>query len=270
MIPPALHEPFDESELGQEANASSAEDALAVKAATVSEETRVAGSRDDQALDFSPGRHRLVGSSGIVATLNQTFLTHDFVFSDPSLNNLLPTEPSVYCVLARMRLAGLEPEVQENEVDFQEAEQGALQAGGVAQISPFAEPACLLDEAMWKLGLALDRKSKFRRSLRPQRLGRKFGNLIRSGLTEASRLASVWPQPGQEAIRSETAGDKLLARAEAVTEDDAVALSQVDQVQLDEFKQAFTSWWHSAESVRQWLQVIQRPDIASIKQDRRR
>tara|TARA_R110002049_G_scaffold305056_3_gene501082 strand:+ start:22725 stop:24554 length:1830 start_codon:yes stop_codon:yes gene_type:complete len=299
---PALQSPIDLPQREQKASASLAKDALAVETATVSKETRVADSReenagshaalpDNVAATSTPRiNRRLVGGSAMIVTIDEVILPFDLAIQDPTLRNLFPVQYGTCCILERTELSGLDSDETLSmavETDIVKNVESARQQGPIAVAGRFDEPACLLDDAIWNLECVLDRKSAFRRSIRAKRIGRQLGKLASTAMQQTADLVSAWPALPHGALASktdstplsepaaETAGQKLIARAALDPAGQAEAppaapITQIDQVHIDQLKDALLSWCRQAESVGQWMHAAHQAKVASAKSSRRR
>ena len=257
---PELHGVIDQQPSGQEVTAAVGGDAAASKNATVSEETRVAGSRVEQRTAASTdangsevpsSNQRLVGCSGMIATLDQTVSWFDLTAGDDHLRNFFPAKEGDYCL------------VQRNELHFRDLDRDGEEKATVS-LSRFTDPTCLLDESIWDLQQLLDRKSKFRRSLRVKRMGRELGRFVSSATKSTSRYLATWFEIGGDSRRDPIMSDKRLVRDGVSTKQKPnAAPRQVDQVRVDQFLESVARLWASSDTARSlagrlhhWYQTV--------------
>ncbi|MFK8114063.1 MAG: hypothetical protein AB8B91_17810 [Rubripirellula sp.] len=157
----------------------------------------------------------LVGSSAVVATLEEGYLPYDLGARDVQVWSLFPSATQPFCV--RGRMDGLDADPMWQEFDQVVSVQGSAD--------------CLLNQLVWEVSGWMEGNSSWLASFKPRAVGNQVAELaIRSNRMVSSAAASVasqFPEPAQPAsVGSEEvaeqeeapspAGGALLARAGAI------------------------------------------------------
>lgn len=167
----------------------------------------------------------LIGSSPIIATIEETYQPYDLSARDLKLWSVFPTATRPFCVRSHMQAL----EDSSMWEDFDQAVQAETPvAPSVEFVANCGSAYCLLDELVWQFDNWVADDSAVSVAIQPYNIGRKFAAIATGGSRifrgAAQLLASNWPESEAELEpEPSSTGQALLARAGAVQASEIVA-----------------------------------------------
>ncbi len=170
-----------------------------------------------------------VGASAIIVSLEDAYMPYDLSARDLRVWSVFPLVTEPFCIRSRTECEPIAP-IWEDSEETVAADDSAtddddelvLQAPTENSFTIHGSPDCLLDELIWNIEVTLLENSHW---LDPATYGDQLADFARQGTdvaeSAAGSLASLWPndEADTEVLVEQdepTAGDRLLARAEAV------------------------------------------------------